>query len=350
MNIAIVDISTKNHASLIENWIKVSQVNGWYVEIYVSTDVLQGIDPNLIEEIKVIEFKGGSALRFLNCIYRKYKMGAVDKVVITSLQSNYFSFLFSEIKKSHFLLTIHNVNAWNGVCKKNSLKYLLKYAIRKVLLTYSNTLLVSSANLAHSLKNKYGVDKNVEIMPFKLAKENINKCVKEYVVYPGMVSKDRKQYETFFKLCQECNDINFVLLGRVGGESDKAIVNKFKQLTNVVTFDEYVSREDFDYYIDRAAVVFGDLNVEYENAEFLEVYGETKDTGLSYFTVESRVPLLVNHSFENIPNLQEMTFYFKSYCEAKDTLLQLMEKREIYTLPMLSDYRLCNIARRFYEI
>jgi len=350
LNIAIIDISTKNHASLIENWIQVSQVNHWNIELYVSSDVLQNIDLNLLENITVIEFKTSGALGFLNNIYRKYKEGKIDKVVITSLQSNYFSFLFSKIKKSDFLLTIHNVNAWNGKCKKNSLKFFFKYTIRKVYLVYAESLLVSSENLVSILKNKYKIDKKIHVMPFKLAKETINTCAKEYVVYPGMVSMDRKRYEIFLKLCQECKEVNFVLLGKPGECKDKAIVSKLKQLANVITFDEYVSRKDFDYYIDRAAVVFGDLNVVYENHEFLEVYGETKDTGLSYFTVESRIPLLVNYEFKNIQNLQKMTFSFNSYSDAKNKLFQLIEKQEVYTLSMLPDYQLCNVARRLYEI
>lgn len=350
MNLAIVDISTKNHASLIENWIKVAQVNGWNVEIYVSTDVLGNIDSNLFESIKVIEYKGDGGLRFLNTIYRKYKNGKLDKVVITSLQSNYFSFLFSKIKKIDFLLTIHNVNAWNGMCKKNSLRFLLKYAIRKLYLAHANSLIVSSVNLSNVLTKKYFVNKKVEVMPFKLANEAINENKKEYVVYPGIISKDRKQYKVFLKLCQECTEINFVLLGRAVEDKDKVIVNEFKKLNNVITFDKYVTREDFDYYINRAAVIFGDLNVAYENDEFIEVYGETKDTGLSYFTVESRIPLLVNQGFENINNLQKMTFYYKSYKEAKNTLLELIENPEVYNLSMLSDYRLCNVSKRLSTI
>jgi hypothetical protein len=51
LKIAIVDISTKNHTSLIENWLKVAKVNSWDVEIFVSTAVLQNIDSSLIGNI-----------------------------------------------------------------------------------------------------------------------------------------------------------------------------------------------------------------------------------------------------------------------------------------------------------
>lgn len=171
MKIAIVDISTKNHTSLIENWLKVAKVNSWDVEIFVSTAVLQNIDSSLIGNIQVSELKGRGALHFLNSVYRKYKMGIVDKVVITSLQSNFFSFYFSKITKCYVILTLHNINAWIGKCRKNTLKYKVKYFFRRLLFNKTQAFVVSAESLRSYHSNNISASKEIFVMPFKLCKK-----------------------------------------------------------------------------------------------------------------------------------------------------------------------------------
>lgn len=347
LNLAIVDISSKNHSSLVENWIRVAQYNEWKVSLYVSHDVLNNIDPALVAEVKIYRFDGGNAKKFLDSIYEHYLNNNIEKIVITSLQSNYVAFLFSKLKRCNFLITIHNVNAWIGRCKKFPLKYFIKYIVRRLYLFSSSAVLVSSDNLVRALKDVGHVSKPISVMPFKMTNPHKNDIHKSLVVYPGMISSNRKKYDVFYELCKRNPLIVFVLLGKPSSFEDRVIVDRFSSLNNVVTFNDYVPKVDFNYYIDNAAIVFGDLNVTYRSDEYDETYGETKDSGLSYFSVENNIPLLVNSDFKNIENLAHATSYYDTCEEAQMHLDSLMAKKLHVPSSSLAEYSLAVIATRF---
>ncbi len=350
MNLAIVDISTKNHVSLINNWLRVASYNGWIAEIYVSSDVLSNIDKTLIKSVNINEFKGRVAFNFLKKIKDDYKRGKIDKVIITSLQSDYFSFWFSRVLKTNSLLTVHNLNAWNGICSNVSIKYVFKSWVRQLLFRQASAFVVSSPNLLVKMRRDFGVTKDIEIMPFKMIKDHFSSWERKFVVYPGIVSLDRKNYETFLALCLEFKNVDFVLLGRASDLKSDQALSKFRALDNVVTFDSYISQTEFNYYIERAAIIFGDLKVDYESDEYMEVYGESKDTGLSYFIVESRVPLMINKEFNNISNLDPMTYYYDSIEGASELFCQLLCEKIEYTIENFPDYQLEILAEKLKNI
>lgn len=350
MNLAIVDISSKNHSSLVENWIRLAIFNNWKVSLFVSEDVLGNLDRELVSRSSLFTYKGQGARLFLDSVYDASKSGNIDRVVITSLQSQYISFLFSKLRKCKYLITIHNVNAWCGICRKDTIKYLIKYAVRKLYLRSADALLVSSSNLAKQLVDILNVDKKIYIMPFRLLCDAPDKAPKEYVVYPGMVSSDRKSYDTFYKLCINNPDVRFVLLGKASSHKDEALVSKFSELDNVTTFRSYVPMSTFEYYLNRSLVIFGDLNVNYESFEYKEIYGRTKDTGLSYFSVENSVPLLVNREFVNISNLEDMTCYFDEFSDAESKLRAIISSSIQFSFASAIEYSLPYLATKLRKI
>lgn len=350
MNIAIIDISTKNHVSLIENWIEVARYNRWQVYLFVSSDVLSALDKKSLVDVHMKEFKGGNAISFLNEVYALQRAGKVNKVVITSLQSNFFSFYFSKITKCYVILSLHNINAWLGKCRKDTLKYKAKYFIRRLLFNKTQAFVVSAESLRSYLTSNISASKEIFVMPFKLSKENITEHKRDYIVYPGIVAKERKSYAIFYQLCLKNPNLKFVLLGAGLTDADQQLIIKFSKLDNVITFDSYVIKEEFDFYISRAKVIFGYINVDYEFQEYKEVYGVTKDTGLSYFSVENNIPLLVNKEFSNIPNLEKMTIKYSNIEDAQIALDSIVNSDVFTYFELNHEYSVDYVAKMLSKI
>jgi len=188
--------------------------------------------------------------------------------------------------------------------------------------------------MLYEVKQRYALSQSVEkihVMPFALCTNkhpqhsNKNKIV---IVYPGTVSIKRKKYNTFFKLAQKNKNMEFVLLGQLKeGDGKEEILAKIAeyQINNIKIYFDFVPSEEFERQMNRASLLFSDFPVEIEFGKTTEIYGKTKDSGISYLMLRYGVPALTNEEFTNIPKLGECTIGFSNSEDANTKLIRILD-------------------------
>ncbi|ACM92277.1 hypothetical protein NAMH_1658 [Nautilia profundicola AmH] len=325
MKIGILEVCSKNHYVLVESWIKVLHYLGHEPILFIDEDVNNLLNKNFNVE-KIIKMKNQSMKSYLKQI-SSYK---VDYLIITSLQSYLIDFLLYFRPSYKFALTIHNAKTWFLGNKLHKPKNIIKRFIRYYFKKKADKFFVSSDNMKKFILNHTDIKEyNIYVMPFMLNNNMFfhkNTKIKK-IVYPGIISTTRKKYDNFFKLAQRYENIEFVLLGSPSNnpkEKSKEVINKIKKLNlnNVKYFQHYLSDEEYQQELKTASLIFSELRVEFFKEDYEEIYGETKDTGISYLMIKYSLPLIVNIEFKNLHVLDDSTLYFSS----TDDLYQILEE------------------------
>lgn len=82
-----------------------------------------------------------------------------------------------------------------------------------------------------------------------------------------------------------------------------------KKINNITLY------ETFSHIIHKSHILFSDIEVNYASSDMLEIYGVSKDSGISYLMNEFNMPCLLNSEFSNISQLERGSLYFKDYEE-----------------------------------
>jgi len=315
MKVIIFEISSKNHSVMIYNWVKICKENHWDYLIVSTDDIFNQISDLLsIPEKNVHLFKRVTLVEVIKVIL---KLNKNDRLIITSLQNNFLYYLPFLLLKVDIYITLHNINTWLNSPWLASVKGVVKKIVRKLYLYRAKKIIVNSRNMKlYAISFGYN-SSDFLIVPFSMRHVCEKKFKREVskinVVYPGMVSVERKDYKLFFKLALKYPDINFILLGKLNLNEGAGEVKEFvyqNKLNNIKFFDNYVDKTTFDQQMLNADIIFGNVNVEYKLQGVMEKYGVSKDSGLSYLMIEFALPLIINSSFNNFHDLSDLTMYY----------------------------------------
>jgi len=134
---------------------------------------------------------------------------------------------------------------------------------------------------------------------------------------PGIISTKRKRYDAVFAALEKYKDrLRIILLGSPSGsEGGEAIVAQAEALALrgffVESYRSFVSPQEFDTVMARSDFIFGDLKTAFRRCGFVETYGTTKDSGISYSMVQYSLPGIVCREFLNLSELESSTLYFE---------------------------------------
>lgn len=347
MKVGLLEVCSKNHYVLLEAWIKVLHKLDIEAILYISEDVNELVDKKLKIQ-KIIKKKNMSIKNFL----KKVNNENIDHLIITSLQSHMFDFYLYFNPKYTFSLTVHNAATWFEGNQLNSIKNIVKRIIRNKFLNKAQNYFVSSENMKEYVESlDKNFEKNIYNMPFMLFEpkniglRNTNRIKK--IVYPGLISAARKKYETFFMLAKKYPDIEFVLLGAPSNnpkERSLEVIEKIKKLdyNNIKYFETYLSAEEYTKEFNNADFIFSELSIEFKKEDYREVYGMSKDTGISYLMIKNCIPLIVNSDFTNLKSLNSSTLYFNSLTEL-DSYIEVYNEDEKYNDLLYNTIQLSNL-------
>lgn len=223
--------------------------------------------------------------------------------------------LICVIYRKRVRLTIHNINSW---CLRNTTfgKYRIRYFFRRLLLSLTSKPFVNSINQKKYLA-KIRPEMNCEVVPFS-QEESFNDGYENIVVYPGSYNESRRKYNCFIESARKYPEYKWIILGiHVGLKEDYP--------ENIVTFKDYVSPDEFHLIMTKAKFLWTELVINYEGNGNREIYGFSKDSGVSYLQQKYGIPLFINEEFQNLVHLKIGTFKFKEL----DILLSLKDKRYI---------------------
>lgn len=329
MNIAIVEFCAKNHHSMIYTWIKIAKINQWKVTLYTKQDIFENAESEidfLNCEIKTVK---KSRFELFKILKQDYKNGQIDLTLFLSITCGFFELLFIRLYPIRYGITVHNSNVWfkGNVIKKAShiFKRYVRYKLKKNALFY----VVNSENMREYIESNFVEDKKIYVIPFSLRKSNVSKIeMKKFtVIYPGSINTQRKKYDNFIKLAKEFPEDLFILLGTVANhKEEKNIYHEMTTVENIIVYDKYVANIEFNNQMSKANLLFSELVTSFELSDMKEIYGITKDSGISYQMAEYNLPALLNKEFKNIKELRSGSVYFENYDDLKCKYTQIKKE------------------------
>ena len=334
MKIGIIELSEKNHHSMIFNWVSIANINGWDITLFTTEEIYENVKAVLIGLNYTVVLEQGSRYSFLKEIKNKYKSSSMDRIIFLSITSSFLQLLFTSFKGINYGITVHNVNAW---FHKNSIKkisHFLKRYVRYKLFKNASFTIVNSENMKNYIDNTCKTTKPVYILPFSLKRADTNENAKKEtnftVVYPGSVNVKRKGYDKFIQLAKENINDSFVVLGSCTQDLEsKTVFDEMKKIENIKLFNSYISIKEFDEIMLNADLLFSDLVVDFKLSDLNEVYGVTKDSGISYLMIQFNKVSFLNKEFKNLKELTDSTVSFNNFTDLSNQYKKLRNNKEI---------------------
>ncbi|EPV8285225.1 glycosyltransferase family protein [Vibrio alginolyticus] len=321
--VLIFEISSKNHAIMIYNWVLICKSRYYNCNVLTTREIYEQV------KSKIDELNFDFNIYFIEDLSNLEKVSLIrsmESLVVTSFQNRFHYYIPLLFCKSRVFITIHNVNRWFGRAQIQSLKGMIKSFYRKLFLYRADGFIVNSKNMLDSIPKDF-IHKTA-VVPFSLYQKErpLDSCREKVIVYPGMVTKKRKDYRIFLSLAERNPDMKFVLLGKViNNEGGRDIINEIHSKNlNVVFFEKFVDDKVFSDYMQIASLIFADIPSDVILDGYKEIYGVTKDSGVSYLSSEYNLPLLVNSSFKNLPQLRSLTSYYSDVYEADFEIKKLL--------------------------
>ena len=326
MHIGIVELCEKNHHSLIFNWIKIANINNWRITLFTTQEILKNVKSELIGLKYRVVIKDTNNLIYHIKINKIINSNKIDKLIYLTI-CNYLVHLFIPLKPKNFGITVHNANTWFNKNNIRNLKHLLKRFIVNRLRNKASFFIVNSQNMKTFVDKNHPQLKPIYALPFSL-KKNINKFTNRKnkfftTVYPGSINHLRRNYKNFIRLAKSNPKDKFIILGNTKkNKNDFYIFEKVKKISNIKLYNRYIGIKNFNEVIKNSNLLFSDIKVNYSSSDISEVYGLSKDSGISYLMNEFNMPCLLNSDFVNFTELSNGSLYFENY----DKLYKLYNK------------------------
>lgn len=315
MHLGIVELCEKNHHSMIYNWIKIANINGWEITLFTTEEIFKNVENELIGLEYNIFLKKELTIFFLYKIKKYSKNKDMNKIIFLTL-CKFINHLFISYEKYNIGITVHNANTWfNHSIIRRPMHYLKRYITKKVK-KESKFFILNSKNMKNFiLDNKYE-KKPLLVLPFSLKKSIVDRFYKNkefVVVYPGGINHLRKKYDNFIKLAILNPSDLFIVLGTCStNEIDINIYNDMKKYKNIKLYKSYIEINEFNDVMKKADVLFSDIVVDFNLSDMSEKYGITKDSGISYLMNEFTIPCILNKEFNNLHEMNSSSIYFSN--------------------------------------
>jgi hypothetical protein len=351
MEITVFELTTKNHMVMVINWINLCDKNKWKLNIILSEECFEVLEPQLPKNNKHLHIKvlKGSPIFSLWSILKHTRNS--KQLILNTIQWHFLFFILLSALRP-VTVCIHNSNSWfqstlscliytasdKSLSKAGRLLKLVSrlatLLARKLILKLTSSISVCSMNIKDHIQDTYRVRHKILVIPFSMKFRLIAPADKQAgnlsVVCPGSVDFTRKNYKYFIHLAENNPNILFYLLGKMPNDLTGLEVKSYiknREIENILYFDDYLAQSYFDEIMSQASMLYTDINVCYRN----EVYGVSKDTGVSYLMAEYNLPLLINSEFRNLSFLNCGTIYFNSYQDLNDKFYKLTSNTGLLT-------------------
>ena len=213
---------------------------------------------------------------------------------------------------SDYDLIIHNVNTWldiKNTRRKRGFIFTIKRWLRKIILWKAKSIIVVGIPLMEKWQ-KYS-KKNVKYYPF-IPPSNITipsrYCKERIIIVPGSVNR-LKRYDRIIKLIEkiEYDEVHF--LGVVQKGCDDLVEEIIQSLSKhnrhkVRFYRERIDQSDFDEKMQEAYLIVVDFEENIITTEgYLEVFGQSKESGTFWLAAFYRKPLAAPIMREDIPDI-----------------------------------------------
>jgi len=362
MNIGILEICSATHFTPVITRAKLFNVGGNNIKIFVNEEMLENLTPLIGKNnITIITLKfGESRYKFLKNIEKTYKF---DLFFITTLLPSVPAFWFFNPKKTgaKSIVTLHSLNIWFNPFQFNGLRSLVLYVICRLWMRRIDYISVGLDIMKIYMNNELKSKIKAVVIPHTIFDENDfkselngkicedldpadNFCIN--VVIPGIYSTKRRNYQEVFNALeglsiQDAAKIRLELLGAPKSkeqdiEGGLSILNSSRRLQlkgyNVISYDFFLSRDDFNRQINLADLILSPINI---NGVEGETYGLSKDTGTFSDIVDASIPGIIPTGLRVPEKLSSSVLHFEKFEEIFEIISDLINNpKKLMSLKM----------------
>ncbi|AZQ61547.1 hypothetical protein EI427_04675 [Flammeovirga pectinis] len=306
MKISILVLENNfNHLSFYNSLFQI--LKGESIIVYTTKLIEEKI---LNSDIKFVVMNDNeSVFKFLK--KNRKNLNNSDSIIIEQPYTYFFSLIINILSlKTNKTLVIHNINTWCFPVGTAKIKILIYNIIRQIIYKFSNDIIVVSPNLKHYL-DKLVLDKNIYFFPFKhpnvnfVSRSNINN-EKIKIIIPGMIDTKRREYDSILdaflvSLNNGVNNIQLILLGKLN-PNKSTIIQKIsdinqKYTNSIIYFTSFIPENVFNQHLELCDFLLSNLNTYYNNSKTPEIYGITKESGISALMIDYEKPCIIKGDF-----------------------------------------------------
>ncbi len=314
------------------------------------------------EKSKDILIPNRSKFELLNYCYNLRYLMKIDLLIVDPFFSKPLFILFILLFNVKYSLVVHNVNYWLKPDSTFNVKLVLKKILNKIILSRSSSLIVVNTRLksyAQRLTRKkiYSLPFN---LPLSLGLENIsNNNENIFIVVPGNVSRERREYFTLFKafdlLMLKSNKYNLVLLGKVDSDDDDLLGEilrlKCQYPQNLLSWNKFVEDGEFLEIAIKATFFVAPLVRYFRTDLSTEEYGNTKETGVTSFVRRFNKVCFAPEFVFFESDLDHLIIHYSSHEDlASKIILASLEVSTIYNTSNLSENYMLNSIREINDL
>ena len=356
--IGIIEICEPTHYSAVNGLMKAYAVDkNSTIYIYTIEKIAIALKENgLPENVQLIVYKAGSSI---DVFFNDIESNQFDRLHICTVSDHYAAFLKFTPDCKELYFHVHNVELWfddrfsqrldllmynlrdkeykvpafktAGRFVKEIILKRYRQRILKKVYSYNHHFIVHSSGVKQFLAG-FVPDSKITVFPFAIyeyMKDNSVDNTKLRICIPGIVSNDRRDYDSLFEILLKNADLlkgklTVDLLGFIPKEG-RHLVDVIKTLQNrgidVLYYLEFVFGEKYDLPLSRADIILGNLKVEKNSAQ---KYGRTKESGTVYNMVRGAKPGILAKIYPVDKEFHASSLLFDDYDHLGDMIVEIV--------------------------
>lgn len=319
----VVIALVKNHHSFYSQLIELLAKTGKTVTVLTilsNEHLMAQVDPNVFE-VKYVEGVIPDIL-----IRNKRLINEHDMLIVDELYDGMGKAWRLHFNNTTKICFIHNANKWFYLKNAKGLRAILKNYFKERYISQFDAYVVMGPNLKEYL-GAVGVKKPIFVLPFD--KGNINEETSGItnsikITIPGMIDQSRRDYLGLLNTVSKYYEMNLkskikiCLLGRIVGTEAQKLEHTINHINEqhgdrIVFWSAFIPDDEFERQLSSSDLLLSNLKVIKSSDDCNEVYGITKETGISYAIAKYAKPAIVPYLHQILFSLDSQLLKYRNH-------------------------------------
>jgi len=226
-------------------------------------------------------------------------------------------------------IILHNVNKWTSFSinpftyPKNFIDLFFRYKfLNQFNYFITNSPILSKMLLKKSNKQTFIISFNFNYSNQKVLNETTSSKIN--ILIPGIVDQKRRDYVSFLKIFYKYiinnpnSNIQIELLGSLKNNSE--IISLIKKINmeknfSIIYYTKFVDDEKFNNRIIKSDIIFSNLKQNINKQGFNEIYGLTKESGISFIIAKYSKPAIIPEWQKVFTQIEDQLIKYYKYSE-----------------------------------
>lgn len=291
--------------------------------------------PTINENIKV-KFESGESSEILK--KNKEFINLFEVLIIDEFYGKIINLYQLKFKNKTKICIVHNVNKWVSNKLMVNPIHIITYYIKKMYFNQFDSYITMGPNIKSYLAeftSKKVFFFSFDILSNKINNKNIIDSRDVTIVIPGTVSAERRNNLEFFIFLKNYfsnnpnSNIKIKLLGKMpltrDNEPLRFLITQINETfgKRVSYWNEFIPPEDFEHEILTSDLILSNLNVINNFDDRIEIYGLSKESGISFVIYKYAKPAIIPHNQHVLVGFENQLIPYYSYKQLQNIFIRI---------------------------